>query len=136
MPPELNTQETALQQNGKFDTSMVVGIGGIVVSLIGVALAIYFYIQTKEEPGLCYYINPIKTAIVKIGQSSKFTTYFDNKTITTDVTAAQVHIWNAGKKAIKQDLILKPIVLVSGKRKILEATILKKTREVVDFHDD
>lgn len=109
----------------------IVGIIGSIASLISIPLAVYFYLQTKEYPQLTYYVNPAKAVVVKAGQASRLTTSYDNKIITTDITAAQLQIWNSGTKPIKKDGVLKPVVIYTENNvPILEATIRKSGREV------
>jgi hypothetical protein len=112
----------------------IVGIIGSLASLISVPLAIYFYLEAKEYPQLTYYVSPTKAIVVKVGQASKLTTSYNNKVIDTDITAAQVALWNAGRKSIKVTDILKPVVIhTDNATPILEATIRKESREVVQL---
>lgn len=100
--------------------------------MLSLALSVYFYVASKQEPELAYYANPVQAVVVKVGQASRLAVQFDGKPIGSDITTVQVAIWNGGSRAIKKDSILKPIVVsVSGGLPILEATIRKTTREVV-----
>lgn len=121
----------------RFFSNPLIGIIGSIASTLGLFLAIYFYLDTKESPRLIYYVHPVKAILVKSGQASRLTTTFDGKPIEGDVTTAQVAIWNDGKRAIKRENILKPIVLYleSGAR-ILEATIRKASRDVIHLEID
>lgn len=126
------------EQTGKQNTLKVffshplVGILGSVASIIGFGISIYFYLATKEAPELTYFIHPVKAAVVRAGQASNITVQLEGKNFVGDVTAAQIAIWNAGKKPIRAANILRPLVIrTSGKAKILEARLKKATRDVV-----
>lgn len=115
-----------------FFSSPIVGIIGSIASIIGFAISIYFYIATQEAPELTYFVHPVKAAVVRAGQASNITVQLEGKNLVGDVTAAQIAIWNAGKKPIRAANILRPLVIrTSGKAKILEARLKKTTREVV-----
>jgi uncharacterized protein YcbK (DUF882 family) len=105
-----------------------------ITSLIALPLSFYFYYAAKEYPRLTYYVNPAKAVVVKAGQASRLTTSYDNKVIDTDITAAQVLLWNNGSKSIKRENILKPIVIYTENNiPILEATIRRSSREVTQL---
>jgi len=111
-----------------------IGFMGTVASILGVALAVYFYTEGKEVHQLTYYVNPAKAVVVKAGQSSKLTVSFDNRVIGNDITAAQISLWNQGKLPIKRDDILKPITIYTENSvPILEATIRKTSRDVTQL---
>ena len=116
------------------DTSNKIFTIGNLISFVSIILALYFWYDGRTFPELTYGVHPVKAVLVKAGQTSKLTTYFENKPITSDITTTQVYVWNRGKAAIKRDHILQPIVLRSEKNiPILEATIRKRTREVTKF---
>ena len=122
-----------------FFSNPLVGVFGSIASIAGIFLAIYFYNAGREVPELTYFINPVKAVMVRAGKASRLSTIFDNKVITSDITVAQVALWNQGKKAIKSVNILKPVVIhTDNNLPILEATIRKKSRDVVkvDLNQD
>ena len=111
-----------------------VGIVGSAASIVGVLLAVYFYFQSVRSPELVYYVNPARAVVVKQGTASRLSVLFDEIQISQDVTASQVAIWNRGREPIRQAAILKPIIIQTyPKAPILEATIRKKSREVVNL---
>lgn len=98
---------------------------------MGFALAAYLYFEGKEAHQLTYYISPAKAVVVQTGQASKLAVSFDGKPVGTDITAAQIAIWNQGKLPIKKDDVLRPIVIdTENNAPILEATIRKSSRDV------
>lgn len=114
-----------------------VGIGGSVAGILGLMLAVYFYFQSRSYPELVYYVNPARTVIVKQGTASRLTVSFDGRPLTQDVTASQVAIWNRGPQAIMRQAVLQPITIRTQPRvPILEASIRKKSREVVNLELD
>lgn len=115
-----------------FLSNPIVGFIGVLASVCGIMTAIYLYYQSREVPQLEYLTNPVKAIIVKVGQASRLTVLYDNSRIDSDITAAQLAIWNAGKKGIKPENILEPIVISTPKgQAILEASVRKVTRQVV-----
>jgi len=111
-----------------------VGIIGSVASIVGVLLAVYFYFLSVRSPELVYYVNPARAVVVTQGTASRLSVLFDGRQISQDVTASQVAIWNRGREPIRQAAILKPIIIQTyPKAPILEATIRKKSREVVNL---
>ena len=109
-----------------------VGIVGSVASVLSLLLAVYFYYQSVSVPDLVYYVNPARAIVVKQGTASRLAVSYDGRTLAQDVTAAQVTIWNRGREAIRRAAILQPVVIKTEPRvPILEATVRKKSREVV-----
>ncbi len=98
---------------------------GGVLGIVGIALAIYFYVASRETPELTYYTYPVKTAVVRTGLVSRLSMQFDGQEITSDVTAAQVSFWNAGRRAIHGSTVLEPLTIrTAGNTRILEARLL------------
>jgi hypothetical protein len=111
-----------------------VGIGGSIASVLGVLLAIYFYYAGARERRLTFYVVPSKTIIVKSGMSSAITVSHEGQAISTDVTAAQVVVWNRGNESIRPDNILSPVYLqVLPPAPIPEIIIRKQRRPVSDI---
>lgn len=107
-------------------------LAGWLVAGVSIALAAYFYSEAQDSPQLSYTVKPIRGVVVRSGRSSKMAVRYDDRPIGTDVTAAQVVLWNEGRRAVKRADILKPIAFhIEGDAAILEASILKCTRDVV-----
>ena len=107
------------------------------IGVFGAIWGVYTYYATQEKPGLTYFEHPSKAAVVRTGQTSRLAVLFDGKEVTGNVTASQVAIWNAGRKPIRSDSVLKPLVIstADGSR-ILEARLQKVSREVAGFKMD
>ncbi|HEX8247542.1 MAG TPA: hypothetical protein VF599_05115 [Pyrinomonadaceae bacterium] len=131
------TKITEIKETRKFLSNPIVltiGIIGSIASLISIPLAFYFYFEAKEYPQLIYYINPVKTVLVKTGEATRLTASFDNNKIESDVTVVQIALWNQGKKSIKKENVLKPIVFYTENSvPILEASIRKSSRDIVQL---
>ena len=120
-----------------FFSNPVVGVLGSIASVIGVVLAVYFYINGLQKRQLTYYVHPVKSIVAAANQASRLSIRLDNKPITGSVTAAQIAIWNAGKLPIRPEHVLSPLVLSTGSGcPIIEARIRKKCREVVNIDLD
>lgn len=130
-PPKVEEPKRKLLRLLSHPAVAILSLVSAIVGLIGLPLSFYFYYASKESPQLTYYAHPAKAAIVRVGEASRLSTTFDNKPIETDITAAQVAIWNEGGRAIKREQVLKPVVIFTENgAPILEATIRKSSREV------
>lgn len=109
-------------------------ISGI-ASLISIPLAFLFWLEAKQYPDANFTVHPVKAILLQKGQTSKLTASFDNKLIETDVSTAQMAIWNKGKKPVRKEAILSEnnsIEIISVNRiPILEARIRKSSRDEV-----
>jgi hypothetical protein len=110
---------------------------GIIGTIIGLVLSVYFYTLSQHHRDLVYVVNPVKTIIVKAGQLSRLSVNLDGKTIDTDLTAAQIAFWNQGNESIRKEHVLQRFTLYTQpKTPIIEATIRKTSREVVNIELD
>ncbi len=120
-----------------FFAQPIVGIAGSIASIIGIALSIYFFMVSREVPELTYFVHPAKAAVVRSGQTSGLTVMFDGQNLNGDITATQIAIWNAGRKSVRSENILQPLVIrTTNHAKILEARVQKVTRDVVGLSLD
>jgi hypothetical protein len=116
-----------------FFSNPLVGIIGTIASIIGLLLAIYFYLKGKQVRKLVYHVNPAKAVVVRAGQASKLKVSFNERAIKSDVTASQIALWNQGNQSIKPNDILKPIIINVTNSPILEASIRKMSRDIIDI---
>lgn len=113
---------------------LFVGIVGSIASLISIPLAAYFYVKSWNYPQLTYYIHPVKAVLLQSDRASKLKATFEDKPIKTDVTTAQIAIWNQGSQSIKSANILKTFVIYThNETPILEASIRKVSRDVTNL---
>lgn len=130
-PPKVGEPTIKLSRLLSHPAVAILSLVSAIVGLIGLPLSFYFYYASKESPQLTYYAHPIKASLVRAGEASRLSTRFDNKPVETDITAAQVAIWNQGRRSIKREQVLKPVVIFTeNSTPILEATIRKSSREV------
>ncbi len=111
------------------------GLAGLLIGVVGVALAVSFHISTQMERELVYAVNPVRTAVVTTGQATELTVLHRGGPLgDVDVTAAQIAIWNAGEQSIRQEDILQDIVIFTVPSvPILEASIRERSRDVTGF---
>lgn len=115
----------------KFLSHPLTGFG---VGILGIGLAIYFYIAGDKEPKLMFLAHPIRTSIVQAGKLTDVSVLLRGQPINGDLTAAQFIIWNAGKAPIRHEDILKPIFLSTvSNYPIYEVSIRNVSRDVTKF---
>ena len=107
-----------------------IGVAGTVASIFGLILAVYFYVEGKQSRHLMLNLNPSKAVVVKSGQASRLTVSYNGSPITSDITAAQIEMWNAGNTPIRKDNLLDPLTIVIDNAVVLEASIRKVSRPV------
>ena len=121
----------------RFFSNPMVGFVGSIASIIGLGLAVYFYIEARETRELRYFVNPARAVVVHAGQTSRLSVTLDGAPVKRDVSAAQVAFWNEGRATIKPDNILRSLVVkTSPTAPIIEATVRKRSREVVKIDLD
>jgi hypothetical protein len=89
----------------------VVSAIGLVATVLGLILAIYFYAQSTKRRDLVSYINPAQAVVVKTGESSNLHVFYGSHEVTSDVTAAQIAVWNQGNESIRPDNVLERVVI-------------------------
>lgn len=105
----------------------IVGIVGLLLGVWGIYLAR----ESLANRQLSYYVVPSAAQIVKAGQSSGLSVAFNGQLVTTDISAIQVVVWNAGKLSVRPENVLKPLVITTeSERAVLEATIRVNSRDV------
>jgi hypothetical protein len=105
----------------------IVGFIGSLASVIGLPLAVYFYVAGQASRELTITSDPAVT-IVKGGQASSVDIRYHGNPITTDVYARQIYVWNGGTDSIRTQNILEPIELIIPNASILETRLRKLTR--------
>jgi hypothetical protein len=117
-----------------FSRNPIFGLIGFVVGVVSLLATVYFGVTALKSRDLSLTVNPTKTTIVRAGQSSDLHVLYKGQSVSTDVTALQVGIWNAGKESIRPEHVLSPIVLqTSPKVPILEVRVRHTSRSVCDI---
>jgi hypothetical protein len=114
-----------------------IAFAGSLAGILGIPLAIYFYVEGISRPDIVYYTNPVRTIVVQQGTASKLAVSYEGHPLTQDVTAVQIAIWNRGRQAVRKEAVLQPLVIKTNpKVPILEATVKQRTRDVVGLTVD
>jgi len=117
-----------------FFRNPLVGFIGTLTGIAGILLTLMFYLRGQEYRELTYLIHPTRAIVVSTGKASRLEVTLDGEEIKTDVSTAQVAVWNNGAKSIGATEILAPVILrTEGGVPILEVTIRKTTRTVTEF---
>jgi hypothetical protein len=107
--------------------NLLLGLFGTIASI----LSVVFYLQSIETRELTFLIHPVKTTVVKAGRASRLKVSLGEREITNDISAVQIAFWNAGKRPIRRNEILEPIIIGLGtNHAVLEVALRKVTRQL------
>ena len=121
----------------RFFSNPIVGVTGSIASIVGVILAILFFVKGSKERDLQCFVHPVKSVVVRGGEASKLSVTGPKGEINGDVTAIQIAIWNAGQEPIRSEHMLKKLTVQTDQKvSILEARIRKQSRDVVGLELD
>jgi hypothetical protein len=101
--------------------------------IVAIVLPLEIWAASRSGRDLVYAVNPIYTRVVTAGQSSEISVQYHGSSLgDTNVTAAQVAIWNRGKESIQPEDILQTITIrTDPPSPILEASIRTESRDVI-----
>ncbi len=105
---------------------------GWIVGVLSAIFTVYGYVNSRAYPEISYYVNPATAPVVVQGKTSALTVAFNGKEVTDNVTAVQITVWNAGKKAISGTDILNSVILRAPGR-ILEVTTKGLSRPLIEM---
>jgi hypothetical protein len=110
----------------------------LLIGILGVALAFFFYFQGKRERKPLYVLQPTRNIIVNraLAVGKRLTVLYDGQSLEAqNVTAMQCTLWNAGSEPIKASDILVPIRLsLPENTEILDISVIRQSRpSVVNF---
>jgi hypothetical protein len=138
-PPNMDNAESIKSKILQFFTAHpllgFIGCLGSLASIIGLLFSVFPWLAAPRKD-LSFCVNPVRTPIVQIARPTDVSVSYKGNPVKGNVTAAQIAIWNAGREPIKGDDVLTPIILHTGTNQIMEASILKATREVSGFQLD
>lgn len=130
MTETLSSSKSVIQ----FFSNPIVGVTGSIASVLGLLLAIYFYVASRDYRELRYFVHPARAVVVQAGQTSRLSITLDGDSVNQDVSAVQVAFWNEGNQSIKRGDVLRPLVIkTSPESPILEAEVRKRNRDVVEI---
>ena len=111
------------------------GIVGVVIGIIGIVLAVYFYQASKIKPLLMFGVHPLKTELQRPDYDKELGFIYKGKPVDSDsITSIQVSIWNAGTRSIRGSDVLDPFLLVMPDRSaILSVRVKKTSRPICGF---
>jgi len=111
------------------------GIVGIVVGIIGIVLAVYFFQASKIKPLLTFGVHPLKTELQRPDYDKELGFIYKGKPVNTEsITSVQVAIWNSGTRSIRNSDVLDPFHLVMPDgAPILSVRIKKNGRPICGF---
>ncbi len=99
--------------------------------VLSIALSVYLYYRPLDYPEITYLVHPTRTAIFREGKVSRLSVQFDGVPVERDVSAVQVAIWNAGRRAVHDLAVLTPLTIQVGPdARLLEASVVKSSREI------
>jgi hypothetical protein len=112
----------------------VYGSLGFIVGIIGIGVGVFFGMRSIASRKLTFSVYPVRTTVVKSGEASVLSVFANQEKIDSDITAVQVSLWNSGKLEIEKDDILEPVlVYTEPKVRILEASIKKASRDIINL---
>ncbi|MGA3283425.1 MAG: hypothetical protein ABSD57_03055 [Verrucomicrobiota bacterium] len=147
-PPETASQEAAIPPvsdkvartpygvgNWRDHISFWFGIGGTVVGIISIVLAVCFYQASKIKPLLTFGVHPLKMELQRPDYDKDLGFIYKGKPVDCEsITSIQVSIWNAGTKSIRDSDILDPLRLVMPDGSaILSVRVKKSSRPICGF---
>lgn len=105
-----------------------------IVAIVSVSLAVYYHNKSFKKRELTYYISPTRSIILRQGQSSELRVLHRNEEIQSDISVAQISIWNNGKEAIWQNNVIEDIQIKTNPPvQILEVKARKINRQAINF---
>jgi len=110
-------------------------IFGTVGTIGGVVLSVYFYQASQIKPLLTFGVNPLKTELQRPDYDKELGFIYKGKLVdSTNITAVQVSIWNAGTRSIRDSDVLDPFRLVMPDgAAILSVRVKKSSRPICGF---
>jgi len=114
-----------------------VGMTGWLATVVSVPLAISLFIAGQEAPDLTYFVQPDRASLVAAGDTSDLRITYKGRDLAKNVSAAQIVIWNAGKRPIRHEDILTPyLISLTESHPVVTAKIVKVTNPVTEFRID
>lgn len=115
----------------------MIGAASLGVGVLGIGLTVVFYVNSNAHRDLVYLVNSARTVVLRAGQTSRLDIRMGGLPVTSDVSAAQVAIWNDGKESIRPANMLRPLIIhLQGSHPVVEARIRKVGRDVAGISLD
>jgi hypothetical protein len=98
------------------------------LNLMAIVISFYQFASPERNPRLTLAEDQTRTEVVKKERSSQLKVLFGGDEIAGPVSVAQLTFWNDGAMPVRTDDILSPIVISLPETRILEASVIKKSR--------
>lgn len=107
-------------------------VGSFGITLVALVVMVVLFFVSQSEGNLVYAINPVRTRIVTLGQTSGLEVRLRGIDLgPVDITATQIAIWNAGDASIRRYNILRTVEIYTDPSvRILEASIVSSSRDL------
>lgn len=102
----------------------------ITVGVLGILFSYYFYIQSRQEVDLTYYVHPARVSILDSAILSDLEVSYKGSVVEGALSVARVAFWNAGELPIRQNDVLEKLEITLTEGAILEAKIYSKSRNI------
>jgi hypothetical protein len=121
---------------GKWGNSPTLNVVSFALGLLGIVLAIFFYVHGKVDRSVAYHVEPARNIIINrelsIGEKISVL-YKDQKLNGASVIAVQCQVWNAGNSSLWPTNILAPLRLKLGPgAELLDISVIRQTRPSVE----
>ena len=111
-----------------------INIISLLIGIISLISAVYFYNQSKSIQELIFYESPNRISLVNIEDATGLSVSVQGEQNIKNLTSTSVAIWNNGNKIIKKNNILKPIKLIlPDDVKVVGGIKVEKIRDQFDF---
>ena len=121
----------------RFLSNPIFGMIAWVATVLGSILSVYFYFEGTKRRDLVYFVNPAQAVVVKTGEATNLHVRYGDRELKSDVTAAQIALWNRGNDSIRPENVLEQVAIRTNPPvPILEASVRKRSRGVVDISLD
>jgi hypothetical protein len=116
----------------------LLNIISILIGIIGILLAVYFYSSGRRYRKIIFFEDPIKTEILNQERLTQapIKVYRNNgDEIINDLISVRFYLWNAGTEAIHSNEVLRDIILSldNNSSEIIDYRLLKISREVAEI---
>lgn len=108
------------------------GLAGIIV---GIAVSLFFWWLSEKTKDLTFAVSPTRPQIVRSGLASDVKSFYKGVEITGNLSVIQLAVWNQGRDPIRgpEDILRQVTITPATGMKILEAKIVKTTRDEIGF---
>ena len=132
VPSGSTTRSRLSERASRFFSNPAVGIIGSLASIVGLILAVIFYVNGLARRDVVYAVYPQLTYVARAERPSDLRVEFRGVPITAaDVLAVQVGIWNQGSLSVRPENLLEPLQLtLTPPAPVLEVSVVKLGRPV------